>query len=68
MTDYLTTKLTAHAQNKCVRVGCERKPGDAHLLCDECAEDHRGRNRKAMKRTRAWRRLQMTLWEVLRGH
>lgn len=53
MTDYLTTKLTAHTQNKCVRVGCEREPGDAHLLCDECAKDHRARNLASYyKRTR----------------
>lgn len=69
MTDYLATKLAAHEKNKCVRVGCERKPGDAHLLCDEHAEEHRERNARVMRRTRMFRKVQLWLGlEVSDGH
>jgi hypothetical protein len=53
MTDYLARKLAAHERNRCVRVGCEREPQDDHLLCVQCAIDHRARNLAAYyKRTR----------------
>jgi hypothetical protein len=61
MTDYLTRKLAAHERNRCVRVGCEREPGDEHLLCDVHAADARNRNKRSTRQLRTWRRLQLWL-------
>jgi hypothetical protein len=58
MTDYSTRKLTG----RCVRIGCGNACQEDHLLCEGCAEDHRERNARTMRRTRAFRRLQLWLF------
>jgi hypothetical protein len=48
--------------NTCTRKGCHRECQDDHLQCAEHQADHRARNRKTMKRTRRWKRVQGRLW------
>jgi hypothetical protein len=55
--DYSTRKLTG----QCVRSGCGNACQEDHLLCEKCAEDHRGRNAKVMRRTRMFRKVQLWL-------
>jgi hypothetical protein len=47
---------------QCARRGCEAECQEEHLLCAGHADEHRARNRKTMKRTRRWRRVQGRLW------
>lgn len=62
MTYPLRKSLLAPLQ-RCLRAGCGKLTGDDHLLCLDCAEDHRERNLKSMRRTRAWKKVQLWLIE-----
>lgn len=46
---------------QCCRAGCPAQCADDGMLCLDCAENHRERNLKSMRRTRAWRKYQLLL-------
>lgn len=63
MKDYALRKALNAETRNCVRKACHRECLDDCLLCEVCQKDHRSRNLKSMRRTRAWRRCQLWLIE-----
>jgi hypothetical protein len=65
--NYSELKQRNIEQKLCVRSGCGNACQEDHLLCEGCADDHRERNARTMRRTRAWKRVQLWLgFEVTR--
>lgn len=57
MTDYETRKVA----QQCTYPGCLEEPADGNGQCIGHRDDHRARNRKCMRRARAYQRAQLVL-------